>query len=189
MIQLAASFNIMFQVALFILWSLPHARPTHTSASSAIVSMITALVLLELSNVEEKRSVRPSILLNTYLILSVVFDATQARTLWLTGRTDVAGVMTGAVAIKVGMVLLEEHTKLTYLHLPYRQLPPGATAGVFSNTFLWWLNGLFKKGFRSLLSTGELFAVDPDLSADILSEKLQKQWETRSTPLQVCSFD
>lgn len=103
----------MFQAALFILWSLPHVRPTQTSALSATVSMVTALVLLELSNVEEKRSVRPSTLLNMYLILSIVFDATQARTLWLTDRTDVAGVMTGAVANKIGMLLLEEHSKHT----------------------------------------------------------------------------
>lgn len=174
----------MLQAALFILWSLPHVRPTQTSALSAAVSMVTALVLLELSNVEEKRSVRPSTLLNTYLVLSIVFDATQARTLWLTGRTDVAGVMTGAVANKIGMLLLEEHSKHTYLNAHYRHIPPGAVAGVFSNTFLWWLNGLFRRGFRTLLNIEDLFAVDPELSADVLVENLQRQWESRSTHLQ-----
>lgn len=75
--QLAASFNIVFQLALVTLWSLPHVRSTPTSVPSAAMSTLTAPGILGLSYLEDRRSVRASTLLTICLVPSIIFDAIQ----------------------------------------------------------------------------------------------------------------
>lgn len=136
-------------------------------------------MILCLSYAEDKRSTRPSTLLNVYLLFSVLFDVTQDRTLWLTGRTDIAAVMSASIGIRIVMLCLEARSKSSYLKSPYKDLPPEATSGILNLSFVWWLNGLFATGFQKLLTMDDLSELDPALSSEALGKKMQAIWDKR----------
>ena len=84
-----------------------------------------------LSRVERSRSVRPSFILNVYLISSLVFDIARARTLYLLqDDTPVGSTFSAAIGIKLALLFLESQGKVSYLRDPYRRLPPETVSGV-----------------------------------------------------------
>ncbi|KAE9983445.1 hypothetical protein EG328_009937 [Venturia inaequalis] len=125
---------------------------------------------------ETDKATTPSTLLITYLLFSVLFDAAQIRTLWLAHYTSIAAVQTASVAVRTCLLVLEAQSKASYLRLPYRDYPPEAQSGIFNTSFVWWLNQLFIKGFRKLMTTSDLFALHPKLSSEILGKRLKKCW-------------
>lgn len=145
-------------------------------------------MILCLSYAEDRRSTRPSTLLNVYLLFSVLFDVTQDRTLWLTGRTDIAAVMSASIGIKIVMLFLEARSKISYLKSPYKDLPPEATSGILNLSFVWWLNGLFATGFQKLLTVDDLSELDCALSSESLGKKMQAIWDKRGDSLTTPDF-
>jgi ATP-binding cassette, subfamily C (CFTR/MRP), member 1 len=121
--------------------------------------------------------------LGIYLLFTTLFDVAQARTLWLQGgRTSIAICFTVNVATKALMLLLEARGKRRYLKQEYRQLPPEATSGIISRSFLWWLNGIFYKGSRSLISVDDLYHLDQQLASVTLNQKIHDAWDSRRKP-------
>lgn len=87
---------------------------------------------------EDERSVRPSSLLTIYLILTLLFDIVQTRTLWLSRtRSLIPSLFTASVTAKMTMLLLESLGKQKYLTGTYRDLPPESTSGILNRSFLW----------------------------------------------------
>lgn len=170
------------QLALLILWAGRSTIQTLTSVPSAILSFIDALAIYQLSHVEHTRSVRPSTLLNMYLLTSLVFDIPQARTLFLRpGSGPIAAVFTASICTKLMLLTLEAQNKQKHLKHPYRDYPPEAISGIWNRTFFWWLNSLFLKGFRKLLSVEDLYSTDPGLSSEMLRDQMQSAWNRRGT--------
>ncbi|GAM36282.1 vacuolar glutathione S-conjugate transporter [Talaromyces pinophilus] len=138
------------QLALLVLWICSAEPRTKSSIPSAALSLIVAAQLVLLSWTEDTRSVRPSSLLSAYLLLSSLFDISQARTLW--DRQDrnesVAITFTTSVGLKVIFLVLESTGKRQYLHEEYRSLPPESTSGILNRSFMWWVNRLFLSGFK-----------------------------------------
>ena len=164
------------QLTLLILWT-SHAA-TRASVPSATLSFLDALAILALSYAEHTRSVRPSALLNVYLFFSFIMDVAQIRTLFL--RLDnraIIAVSTTSMCTKMVLLLLEMQSKRRYLKFPYRSYPPEATSGVFNRSFFWWINLLFRAGFRKLLSFNDLYALDEDLLSEPLGVKMQGSWD------------
>lgn len=118
-------------------------------------------------------------MLNIYLLLSILLDSTQVRTLWLIDYGHVAAAQSAAIGIKIAMLLLEAQTKVPHLMAPYKDYPPEATSGIWNLSFVWWLNRLFVKGFRKLMTTQDLFDIDRDLTSEVLGDKLQSAWDKR----------
>lgn len=65
------------------LWALPSADGTKASIATNAVLAVGALFLVLLSYAEHTRSVKPSLILNAYLLVSLLFDIARVRTLWL----------------------------------------------------------------------------------------------------------
>lgn len=173
----------LLQLALVVLWARDDAARTIVSLPSAAINLLVALLLVTLSRAEDERAVRPSSLVLIYLIFTVLFDAVQARTLWLRGNAAaISGVFTAAVATKVVLLLLEAHQKRAYLHTEYRDLPPESTSGIISRSLLWWLNDLFQHGFRSLLPFDALYVLEKELTSTELGRHIQRAWGKRSRP-------
>ncbi|KAF3384453.1 Metal resistance protein YCF1 [Penicillium rolfsii] len=173
-------FFIGLGIAQTVLWALPAADKTKASIATNAVLTVGSLMLCTLSYVEHTRSVRPSFILNTYLLCSLLFDAARARTLWLraTDRFNeiIAIVTTVAVGGKLMLVILEAIEKRRILKTEFAGYPPEATAGLYNRSLFWWLNPLFKKGFSSFLSVEDLFVLDKELSSERLLALFEERW-------------
>ncbi len=157
---------------------------------SAVLSFLVSIMLLFLSGLEDGRAVRPSLLVNAYLLISLIFDVAQVRTLYL--RQDdqtILGLFTANIGIKVVLLLLESRSKLRYLRVPYNTYSPEATSGVFSTGFFWWLTSLLTLSFQRLMTLDDLFQPDQELLSEPLLGKMQTSWNKCGLflPSLVCS--
>ncbi|KAB8272693.1 P-loop containing nucleoside triphosphate hydrolase protein [Aspergillus minisclerotigenes] len=80
------------------------------------------------------------------------------------------------------MVLFESLGKQKYLTGPYQDLPPESTSGIVNRSFMWWLNRLFFRGFRSLLTTEDLDQLDKPLKSAATAPKVLRAWALRRRP-------
>jgi hypothetical protein len=139
-----------------------------------------AVFLAVLSYAEHTRSVRPSFILNTYLLCSLLFDIARVRTLWLrytdTFNEIIALVTTVALGVKVLLVLLEAVEKRNILKTEFAGYPPEATAGFYNRSLFWWLNPLFRVGYSNVLSVRDLFVLDKELSSERLLALFEERW-------------
>ena len=178
--QAAWVFYIGLGIAQSALWARPAADKTKASIATNAVLTVGALMLCALSYAEHTRSVRPSFILNTYLLCSLLFDIARARTLWLRsidGFNEVIAIVTTvAVGAKLLLVVLEAIEKRHILKTEYAGYPPEATASFYNRSLFWWLNPLFKNGFSNILSVEDLFVLDKDLSSERLLAMFEERW-------------
>ncbi|RMZ42989.1 iron ABC transporter [Aspergillus flavus] len=174
-LYVASSINLVLQLSLLVLWSV--SPRTSTSIPAATLGLANAIIIIGLSYVEDRKSTRPSSLLTVYLLLSILFDATQARTLWLTHRIPTAAVQSASTGTKLAMLLLEMREKTFYLQAPYRDYPPEATSGIVNLSFVWWINRLFMTGYRKLMGNRDLYDLEPGLASGLAGERLKREWE------------
>ncbi|KXH32504.1 hypothetical protein CSIM01_13585 [Colletotrichum simmondsii] len=180
---LAVTAFLCLQIALITLWSLPTAPKTKTSAAESAISLIEAIAIGALSYTEHKRSVRPSLLLGAYLVLTIILDTAHARTLWIRdGLTPIAGVFTASLAIKAVILVLEETPKRAYLSDSEKDVAVECTTGVVSRSLFWWLNGLFFQGFRLLIGLEDLGSIDPKFDSAVLLDRLDSVWSRAVLP-------
>jgi len=150
---------------------------TRATLPSAVISLFAAIAILVLSPLEHNRAVRPSTLLNIYLLVSLVFDAVQVRTLYLRKEEPtILGLFSADIGLKGILLLLESTSKRKWLRFPYNGYSPETTSGVFNRSFFWWLNPLLSSGFRKLLTIDDLFATDVELLSEPLSERMEISW-------------
>ncbi|OQE10326.1 hypothetical protein PENVUL_c004G03056 [Penicillium vulpinum] len=173
----AASINFVLQLSLLVLWSVSVASRTSTSIPSAALGLANSTIIIGLSYTEDIKSTSPSSILTVYLILSILFDATQLRTLWLTHRVAIAAVQSAILGTKFAMLLLETREKTSYLKSPYKEYPPEATSGIVNLSFVWWLNRLFLTGYEKIIGSRDLFALEPSLRSGTTGGKLKIAWE------------
>lgn len=68
-----------------------------------------------------------------------------------------------------------------------RRLPPEETIGLFGQRLFWYLNGLFKEGYRKILKPADLYSMDADLAskarAIAFQEACAAQDKSKSSPL------
>lgn len=171
------------QLILLVFWALVATGRTRASLPLAIINVIVAIQLVALSWAEDSRAIRPSSMLITFLLGTAVLDLAQARTLWLQHlSTPIAATFTASLAGKAFMLLLESHDKARYLKQMYVDLPPESTAGIINRSLLWWMNDLYRKGFRSALTLDNLYPLDDQLASSTLSVKFQDAWARRHKP-------
>ncbi|EED18831.1 multidrug resistance protein, putative [Talaromyces stipitatus ATCC 10500] len=179
----AASVLAGLQLALVTLWSIKPALRTVATLPAAVLSLIATFCLILLSYMEQQRSVRPSTVACLYLFASVILDIPQVRTLYLRqGSLAIAVVFTLTMAVRAAMLALESQEKTKILKEPYKKYPPEARRGILDRSLLWWLNPLFFKGFRKLLTLDDLYPTDDALSSQMLREKMQTMWDKHSKP-------
>ena len=140
--------------------------------SSAALTFVLSLCLLPLSSLEHTRSLRPSILLNAYLLLTILFDIAQTRTLWLASdnydELSFARLFTAGVAIKALLLVLESVQKTRWVTLDAKDHSPEETAGLFGLSTYMWLNQLFFQGYNKILTMDDLFPLDHEMTSERL---------------------
>ena len=165
------------QLASLVLWSMTPMYRTRASIPAATLSFLACLALLFLSSMEHTRSIRPSSIINTYILFSLLFDITQARTLWLrSGPRSVPALFTLGIASKTVILYLEARSKRRSLFPHYRVYAPESLVSLYDRAVLWWLNPLFLHGYRSLLSFERLYKIDADLSSEDVETSFHRLW-------------
>lgn len=158
--------------------ALPSTPRTSLSLAAAVFSFIGALCISLLSHLEHTKSVRPSALLNFYLLFSVLFDVVQLRTLWkIQSLGTVARVFSSALALKVVLLVLEAKEKGTLLISPYQNTPPEAKSGLYNRSLFWWLNPFLTTGFKRAIAAKDLYSLDETLTSKSLTEKSRGAWQ------------
>ncbi|OBT96290.1 hypothetical protein VE01_05823 [Pseudogymnoascus verrucosus] len=154
---------------------------TRASLAAALLALVATLGLAILSYVEHSKNVRPSSIINAYLLLTVLFDAAQLRTRWLRGDNFAGnGIASSILAVKLFVLISEATDKTKILFTPYADCSPENTSGLYSRGLFWWLNPLFRLGFRNVVNDDDLFAADGDLSSKSLEIRFNKHWAHRS---------
>ena len=126
---------------------------------------------------EHQRTIRPSLIINGYLVLSICFEATTVRTLWLQGYNDtIAAVTSVSLALRCFLLVTESTQKEHILRTRWKKGSPEATSGLFGKAFFGWLNPLFLAGYSKSLSLDDLYPLDKHLSSEYLHRKLSKAW-------------
>ncbi|CAH0003934.1 unnamed protein product [Clonostachys byssicola] len=173
------------QVALIPLWSTGSAPRTKTSIAQPAVALVESIAILALSYFEHLKSPRPSLMLNTYLILSLILDIALGRTFWIRNNMqEIAAVFTASMAAKFILLILEEIPKghFTDARKPVRE----TSAGVISRSVFWWLNPLLLAGSREILEIDHLEPVGDKFDSDYLLQRLERAWKEGN--LLVCTL-
>ena len=143
-----------------------------------VISFVGAVVLAILSFFEHFRSIRPSFILNIYLLFTVLFDIERSRSYALEPELDrIATIFATRVAVKLFLAIFESRGKRKLLLPAFADCPPETTIGIYKGASFWWLNELFKNGFSNSLSVDDLFQLDKHLQADYLHHALGTAWD------------
>ncbi|TEA21500.1 ABC transporter FUM19 [Colletotrichum sidae] len=145
---------------------------SQTAIAADTLGFVAGLALLPLSFLEHARSRRPSILIGIYLLVTLLLDVAQARTLWLLSESaydeQQARLAVVAAAVKAAILVLESLRKPQASFLDQKEQSPEVTSGMFQLATFSWLNGLFSKGYRKILAINDLYLLDDAMSAEVL---------------------
>ncbi|PYI01950.1 hypothetical protein BO78DRAFT_422977 [Aspergillus sclerotiicarbonarius CBS 121057] len=121
---------------------------------------INAAFLCVLSYLEHEKTIGPSTVLLIYLFLSALLDATRLRTLWLLGDGGLPfkAISSVSLAVKLAILFVESQGKTKhFLDSKDTSRSPEETGGIFSNGLFLWTNPLLVRGFKKVLSLGDLY--------------------------------
>ncbi|KAK6854265.1 hypothetical protein PG995_009358 [Apiospora arundinis] len=163
------------QLGLLTLVAIRSLDVTALSISSTILQFLAAICLVPLSILEHSRSARPSVLLNAYLFLTLLFDITQTRTFWLASGTKSekanTAIFTASVALKVVILLLEARRKKSFTKWDEKEHSPEETSGLYSLGVFFWLNRIFIDGYSKILQIDDLYPLDSGMRGRVLDER------------------
>lgn len=173
--QVAILSYVGLELSLLILAARGRIQVTDIFLASSALKLVSALFMAMLSVLDHSRSPRPSLLLNIYLFLTLLLDAAQARTLFLSsdGKSEFtySAIFTAAVSVKAGVLLLEARHKSKWLHWDTKKHSPEETSGIFSLSVFFWLNKMFLAGYKKILMLDDLYPLDSSFNAKSLHDR------------------
>ncbi|KAM0132971.1 hypothetical protein ACHAP3_006261 [Botrytis cinerea] len=151
---------------------------TRATIPAAALLLVDALALFALSHLEHLHSVRPSALINVWLLLTLPFDIARARSLWLVhANNPTAAVFTSALGVKIMVIIVEAVEKRHILLDRYRNTSPETTSGIYSRSFFWWLNTLMTTGFQRVIKNEDLYPIGEEMSSHYLYSRARSTWD------------
>ncbi|KAG6354150.1 hypothetical protein INS49_004754 [Diaporthe citri] len=166
------------ELSLLILVAVESFHVTSIFIASSVLKLVSALFMITLSVVDHSKSPRPSVLLGSYLFLTLLLDAAQARTLFLSSdqkpEVTYSSIFCAAMALKAGILLLEAQRKSRWVRWDGKEHSPEETSGIFSLGIFSWLNKLFLEGYRKILTIKDLYPLDSTLNGKTLHDEFSK---------------
>lgn len=129
-----------------------------------------------LSHWEHVRSIRPSKLLQLYLIVALIVQVVHLRTVWSRHDDLVRQVLDIGQVVSCAVFLAAESVGKERILLTKQRRSPQDVNDLFSERLFWWLNNLFKRGYRSMLAPGDLGETDEDLASPETDRQFRLQW-------------
>ncbi|KAF2683972.1 P-loop containing nucleoside triphosphate hydrolase protein [Lentithecium fluviatile CBS 122367] len=185
----AGTCYVASSIALLAIWSETEAFKTKWSIASASLEFLGSLFIVTLSRLEHSRAVRPSHLLQFFLLVLLLCNAVRLRTLFLMEYPVSLVTLASVHAFLTGLLLLLESLDKRELFFSDqdRRLPPEETIGLFGKRLFWYLNGLFREGYRKILKPADLHSIDADLASRTRAAAFQNTWskqdKTKGAPL------
>ncbi len=177
-LQIVSILYAALQIALLAALATPWSFRTQFTIPSAVLLVAGSVLLCLLSYFEHHRTVKPSVLLTVYLLISLFFDAARCRTFWLHNRNQTLSILFSTnVAVKLLFLNLEVHSKRHILLPKFAAYPPEATSSDLNRWFFWWQNSLFLQGFTKNLSVDDLFPLDKQFASETLQNLFQPAWD------------
>ncbi|KAF2429831.1 ABC transporter [Tothia fuscella] len=158
------------QLSLLILLCKQDVYTDSLAVAAAALALVVTPFICVISYLEHSRSLRPSILLNLYLCLTILFDAVQSRTL-LIGASERSSTRTfmAAIGVKIILLFLEAQGERRWIISIDRSMSPEETCGPISISTFYWLNKLLIKGTRKMLLMEDLYPLDQALSTSVVA--------------------
>ncbi|KAJ5375709.1 ABC transporter integral membrane type 1 [Penicillium concentricum] len=163
------------ELSLLILVATGSFHVTNMFIASSVLNLVSALLMIMLSVVDHSKSPRPSVLLSSYLFLTLFLDVAQARTLFLSSddkpELTYSSIFVTAIALKTGILLLEAQKKSIWVGWDEKEHSPEETSGIFSLGVFYWLNKMFLVGYNKILAIGDLYPLDSSFTASLLHDE------------------
>ncbi|KAI5196133.1 P-loop containing nucleoside triphosphate hydrolase protein [Aureobasidium subglaciale] len=148
---------------------------------SSILALIAAFVTVLLSQWEHSRSIRPSYLLQTYLLLSLLGRLVHIYTGWPDITATSERAIEISVCISTAILLGIESVQKDGILLSSKQYPPQVLRGVFGQRLFLWLNRMFHRGYNTVYELNNLDRIDEVLSSPDDCRRLRMQWLKSTT--------
>ncbi|KAH7152638.1 putative ABC multidrug transporter [Dactylonectria macrodidyma] len=169
------------ELALLILVAVGSFKVTSMFIASAVLKLVSALLMITLSLVDHSKSPRPSVLLNSYLFLTLLLDVAQARTLFLSSgekpELTYSSIFAATIGFKVGILLLEAQRKSRWVSWDEKEHSPEETSGIFSLGVFFWLNKMFLVGYKKVMTLKDLYPLESGLSSRLLHEEFSRNMD------------
>lgn len=151
------------------------------SARVAEISAATVLFLASnaayiLSYLEHNRSIRPSQLLQLYLIIALIAQVIHLRTIWIRQNDITLQALYTAEVASCAVFLLVESIGKESILLSRQKRSPQDTSDIFSQRLFLYLNNLFRRGYSSLLAPNDLDDIDEDISSLQYIRRFRLEW-------------
>ncbi|KAK6833489.1 hypothetical protein PG987_008183 [Apiospora arundinis] len=168
---------LVFSVVLLALWAVGYGSPsqrTRATVPAAALSVVDCFAFMALSFMEHGKSLGPPLLMNTYLLISILFDIVRIRSLWLAETASaIAALFTVTMGLKMGLLALEEIRKDKWFGPEIKHNGNEISSGIFTRTLFSWLNRMLWRGYNTALSVPSLQDVDPSLLSPVLWNKVR----------------
>ncbi|XRM48571.1 hypothetical protein ABZX51_011487 [Aspergillus tubingensis] len=169
------------ELALLILAAVGSFHISRMFIASSVLQLLSALFMLTVSMVDHSRSPRPSMLLNSYLFLTLLLDIARARTLFLSSDyiSEVAysNLFCASVGLKTAILVLEACQKAKWVVWDATKHSPEETSGIFSLGIFFWLNKLFLAGYKHTFTIESLYPLDSTFDAQALHEEFARKMD------------
>ncbi|KAK2023189.1 P-loop containing nucleoside triphosphate hydrolase protein [Colletotrichum zoysiae] len=150
------------------------------SIASWALSLGASLLLLFVSALEHGRSLAPSALLQTFLLVGVVLDAARVGGgAWYAGGGiwDEWRLVPIRLFVEVALLFAESRAKPAVIAIPARRASREEVAGIFGKGLALWVNPLLSLGWRKDLTVDDLEPLDEPLSGEEVSRRLSSAWQ------------
>lgn len=176
--QLLFASYVVIQAVLLVLWiqdgGLRYAR---LRVAYTWANAIGYTALFVASYMEHSRSIRPSTMISVYLLTSIVLDLSRFRlVLFYPGYPAIEWLLRSAFLVKVLLFAAEVTEKRDLLRSNWKGESKEATSGIFNRALFLWLNGLLRKGYRTLLTVDLLTPLDSELLSASSPSTLRNKW-------------
>jgi hypothetical protein len=178
LLQGAITTYVGLELSLLILVAVGSFHVTSMFIAASALKLVSAVFMITLSLFDHSKSPRPSVLLNSYLFLTLLLDAAQARTLFLSAgdkpELTYNSIFSAAMALKVVILLLEAQRKSKWVSWDDKEHSPEETSGIFSLGVFFWLNRLFLVGYNKILTIKDLYPLDSSLNGKALHDEFSR---------------
>lgn len=167
------------QLTLIALWAVNPMPASAAGIAASCLSTGASVFLALLSSLEHTRTLRPSSIVNTYL-LSTFLDAVVVRTLWLARYVteDLRNVFTAAFALKACLLIMEAVEKRRFFCSEQdRALSPYAKSSIYNRAVFWWVNGLLRQGARQKITPKDLHLLERSMAVETLDQQFWASWQ------------
>lgn len=171
-LQIAKLAVALVFVALHLTLVVINSAELETSGSTAelspsILAFVAALFATVLSIWEHSRSIRPSYVLQTYLLTSLLGRLVHIYADWknIISASGITAASLAAESFRKKIILLER-----------KQYSPQDLIGIFGQGLFLWLNRLFKRGYSTVFELDDLDSIDERLSSLDDNRRLRLQW-------------